>query len=153
MRVEADHFVMLGSAGMAGSVDGAQSLGVPNGQVFASQGHHDGWAPTGQAVSQRQDPTSPSFGAHVFSSEAGVDSSGNRLDEITQHGPFAPGDRRESHSYLDANTTALYNTALATSGRGDEIPVGGSPADRLAQQAQDRMQDLIESGTLWSPGR
>ena len=75
-QARADHLVMLGSAGIANSIPNAQALNVPEGEVFATQGHHDAWAPTGQAVSQSQDPTAPSFGAHDFSSESAVDDEG-----------------------------------------------------------------------------
>jgi hypothetical protein len=147
----ADHFVMLGSAGIPASIEDSHSLEVPLGQVFASQGHHDGWAPTGQALSQRQDPTAPSFRAHVFSSETGEDEEGNRLNEVTQHGPLGSKLSPGSYSYFDLNTSALNNTALATSGRSAEIPMGGTPSERLALQLEDRAKDIILRKSPWSP--
>jgi len=41
------------------------------------------------------------------------------LRGVDKHGPF--GDGSTTYSYLDANTTAQYNTAMATVGRGDEV--------------------------------
>ncbi|MFF1573611.1 alpha/beta hydrolase [Leifsonia sp. NPDC058292] len=145
-----DHFVMLGSAGISTTIDSAAALNVPLGEVFASQAHHDGWAPTGQALSGRQDPTAPGFDTEVFSSEAAVDAHGKELYEVTQHGPFgAPGDP-ESRSYFDRNTTSLYNTALVTTGRGAATISGGTPADRLALQSRDRLVDWMTKGIPWA---
>jgi hypothetical protein len=152
-QARADHLVMLGSAGIANSIPNARALNVPDGEVFATQGHHDAWATTGQSVSQRQDPTAPAFGAHDFSSERGVDDQGQPLNEVTQHGPFAPSDAPGKHSYLDNNTTAMYNTAKATMGKGSTMPVGGTPAERLSLQVQDRIDDLFRTGTPWAPAR
>jgi hypothetical protein len=149
-EARADRLVMLGSAGIADSIPSAKALNVPGGEVFATQGHHDAWAPTGQAVSQRQDPTAPSFGAHDFSSESAVDDNGRELHEVTQHGPFAPSDAVGKYSYLDTNTAAMYYAAKATTGQGSEIPVGGTPAERLSLQLQDRVEDLFTRGTPWA---
>ncbi|WP_324289897.1 alpha/beta hydrolase [Microbacterium sp. SL75] len=122
----ADHVVLLGSAGVDNQVDNVADLNVPPGQVFASQARHDGWAPVGQITSYvvldgRVDPTATSFGAREFSSEAGIAPGGETLRAVDKHGPF--GDGSETFSYFDANTTAQFNTALATTGRGDEVIV------------------------------
>jgi hypothetical protein len=147
----ADHLVMLGSAGVPNQIGDASDLNVPAGEVFATQGHHDGWAPTGQVISQRQDPTEPSFGAHVFSSETSFDDRGSKLNEVTQHGPFAPRGSVGEYSYLDENTTAMHATVMAITGHGSEIPVGGTPAERLSLQLQDRAQGLVRTATGWAP--
>lgn len=125
-RAHADHVVLLGSAGVDSRVDNVADLDVPSGQVFASQARHDGWAPIGQLTSHlvlegRVNPTTASFGAHDFSSEAAVAPSGEVLRAVDKHGPL--GDGSETSSYFDVNTTAQYNTALATTGRGDEVIV------------------------------
>ncbi|MFF1878598.1 alpha/beta hydrolase [Leifsonia sp. NPDC058230] len=151
MSASADHLVMLGSAGVPNQIDDADSLKVPRGEVFASQGHRDGWAPTGQVISQRQDPTAPSFGAHTFSSEASFDDSGSKLNEVSQHGLFAPSASDGEYGYLDPNTTAMRSTVLATMGHGSEIPVGGTPDERSSLQAQDRAKDLMRTVFGWAP--
>jgi hypothetical protein len=125
-QAHADHVVMLGSAGVDSQIDNVADLNVPPGQVFASQARHDGWAPVGQFTSHvvfdgRVDPTAASFGAHEFSSEASTAPDGATLRAVDKHGPF--GDGSETVSYFDANTTAQFNTALATTGRGDEVIV------------------------------
>jgi hypothetical protein len=137
-NAHADHVVLLGSAGIADSVPNASALQVPDGQVFASQGHHDGWAVVGQGLSGRADPTAASFGAHDFSSENGVDDRGDPLHAITQHGPLVHSNGSDSYSYFDNNTTAQYNAAKATMGLGGDIPVGDTPGERLLLQAEDR---------------
>ncbi|MDQ1129710.1 alpha/beta hydrolase [Microbacterium sp. SORGH_AS_0888] len=123
-QAHADHVVLLGSAGVDSQVDNVADMDVPPGQVFVSQARHDGWAPVGQFTSQvvfqgRIDPTDASFGAHEFSSETATAPSGEALRAVDKHGPF--GDGSTTFSYLDPNTTAQYNTALATTGRGDEV--------------------------------
>ncbi|MDZ5143998.1 alpha/beta hydrolase [Microbacterium testaceum] len=123
-EAHADHVVLLGSAGVDSQVDNAAAMNVPPGQVFASQADHDGWAPIGQFTSRvvgdgRVDPTQASFGAHEFSSEAATTPSGEVLRAVDKHGPF--GDGSTTFSYLDPNTTAQYNTALATVDRGDDV--------------------------------
>jgi uncharacterized protein YukE len=150
-QASADHLVMLGSAGIPNTIANAEALNVPSGEVFASQGHHDAWAATGQAGSRRQDPTGLSFGAHDFTSEQSVDDQGRRLHEITQHGPFAPHGQSGKYSYFDRNTSAMYNTAKAAMGLGSDLPVQGTPAERLAQQSQDRAMDALTKGTPWAP--
>jgi uncharacterized protein YukE len=147
----ADHLVMLGSAGVPSQIGNAGDLNVSPGEVFATQGHHDAWASTGQVISQRQDPTESSFGAHTFSSEASVDDSGSKLHEITQHGPFAPPGDAGGFGYLDRNTTALRFTLMATTGHGSEIPIGGTPDERFSLQAEDRRNDVMRIVTEWLP--
>lgn len=123
----AGNVVLLGSAGIANTVPAAATLHVPAGQVFASQGAHDEWAPIGQTLSGRGDPTDPAFGAHVFSSEDIV-VGGDELDGITQHGPFGG---KDGVSYFDNLSSAQYATAKATMGQGDDLPYFGTPTDRL----------------------
>jgi len=123
-QAHADHVVLLGSAGVDSQVDNVADMDVPPGQVFASQADHDGWARIGQTTAwvvgqPRIDPTTPSFGAHEFSSEAATTPSGEALRAVDKHGPF--GDGSTTYSYLDPNTTAQYNAALATVGSGGEV--------------------------------
>lgn len=123
----AGNLVLLGSAGITPTAPVAPVLNVPSGQVFASQGTHDGWAPIGQGLSGRTDPTDPGFGAHTFTSEA-TTIDGHELEGITQHGPFGSDG---GVSYLDNLSSAQYGTAKATMGEGDSLPHAGTPSDRL----------------------
>jgi hypothetical protein len=131
-RSRADHAVLLGSAGIATRLPTARSLGVPDGQVFATQGSHDGWAPVGQIISGRLDPTADRFGAHVFSSESTVDEAGRPLEAVAQHGPLAHTDDGDRYSYLDDGTSAQYGFAQAAVGRGAALPRGGTPVERMS---------------------
>ncbi|TDQ03358.1 MULTISPECIES: alpha/beta hydrolase [unclassified Leifsonia] len=128
--VSAGHVVLLGSAGVAGSVPSAAALHVPGGEVYAAEGVRDEWAAKGRLLSGRIDPTSPGFGAHTFTAES-TTLDGSTLEGITKHGPFGNGPKNpDSYSYLDSRTSAQYATAMATMGRGQEIPTGGTPQDR-----------------------
>ncbi len=132
-QAHADHVVLLGSAGVDNRVDNVADMNVPPGQVFASQAEHDGWAPVGQFTSRmvgdaRVDPTTPSFGARTFTSEATMAPTGAALRAVDKHGPF--GDGSSTFSYLDPNTTAHYNTALAITDRGDEV-IAAAPQPSL----------------------
>ncbi|SEH93969.1 MULTISPECIES: alpha/beta hydrolase [unclassified Leifsonia] len=128
--VSAGHVVLLGSAGISGSIPSAAALHVPGGEVYAAQGVRDEWAGLGQFGSGRTDPTSSGFGAHPFSAE-NTSLDGQALKGITKHGPFGDGSNDSgSYSYLDNLTSAQYSTAMATMGRGQEVPVGGTPLDR-----------------------
>lgn|GEM_PF-3534187 len=128
--VSAGHVVLLGSAGVSTSVASAAALHVPDGEVYAAQGVNDGWAVVGQTVSGRTDPTSPGFGAHPFSAED-TSLDGVALEGITKHGPFGNGPKNpDAYSYFDIRTSAQYATAMATMGRGQEIPTGGTPQGR-----------------------
>ncbi|MEV7756870.1 alpha/beta hydrolase [Microbacterium sp. NPDC089180] len=138
-RAAADHLVLLGSAGIAKQVGSASDLNVPEGQVFASQAQLDGWAPVGQALSQRIDPTSSEFGARVFLSDA-VTVDGRVLFAVGKHGPFGTESMLDA-SYLTSNTTAMYNAALATMGDGERLILGGTPGDRI-----------ISNGKTWEGG-
>lgn len=138
-RAEADHLVLLGSAGIANQVGNASHLNVPEGQVFASQAQLDGWAPVGQALSQRIDPTSSNFEARVFSSEA-TTVDGRTLFGVGKHGPFG-SESMLNASYLTSNTTAMYNAALATMGDSERLILGGTPEDRI-----------ISNGKKWEGG-
>jgi hypothetical protein len=128
-RTSADHLVLLGSAGIPKSVGGAAAMNVPAGEVFASQAEHDGWAPIGQSLSGRVDPTSAGFGAHVFSSEDWT-LNGVALSGVTRHGPFGDSSAGEV-SYLDGLSTPLTVTAMISTGRGRQVPEGGTPVDRM----------------------
>lgn len=143
-QARADHVVLLGSAGVSDRVNDSSSLFVPPGEVFASQGHHDAWAPIGQAVSGRTDPTTALFGAHAFNSENGVDDNGRPLEAVTQHGPLADPKKPYTFSYLDANTSAQFNTAKATMGNGASLAVADTPSQRAKLQAEDRLRDAQE---------
>jgi hypothetical protein len=128
--VTAGHVVLLGSAGIATSIPSAAALHVPGGEVFAAEGVKDEWAGLGRFGSGRTDPTSPGFGAHPFSAEA-TSLDGVALEGITQHGPRVNSQKNpDSYSYLDNLTSTQYGTAMATMGRGQEIPTGGTPQDR-----------------------
>nr|WP_246298258.1 alpha/beta hydrolase [Leifsonia soli] len=128
--VTAGHVVLLGSAGIAGTIPSAAALHVPGGEVYAAEGVQDEWAKWGRANPGRVDPTSPGFGAHTFTAEDTV-LDGVELKGITQHGPFGNSpETPDSYSYLDNRTSAQYGTAMATMGRGQEIPSGGTPLDR-----------------------
>ncbi|GAB3581982.1 hypothetical protein GCM10027406_24160 [Leifsonia lichenia] len=136
--VSAGHVVFLGSAGVATSIPSAATLHVPGGEVYAAQGVKDGWAVIGQKLSGRTDPTSPDFGAHPFSAEASS-LDGVALEGITKHGPFGNGPTNpDAYSYLDNRTSAQYATAMATMGRGQEVPTGGTPQDRSTPNPQPR---------------
>ncbi|MFF7682451.1 alpha/beta hydrolase [Microbacterium sp. NPDC007973] len=135
-QARADHLVLLGSAGVSDQVRSAADLNVPPGQVFASQGMKDEWAPVGQGLSFRSDPTNATFGAHTFGSErATID--GVRLDGITNHGPTGGG--ASGLSYLDPGTSSFRCTAMASMGRGNDIAAEG-----------DALQRQIASGGVFS---
>lgn len=131
----AGNLVMLGSAGVSG-VPVAGALNVPLGQVFATQGTSDEWAPLGQLLSGRTDPTSPGYGARVFTSE-GTTIDGRDLAGVTGHGPIGT---EEAPSYLNGLTASQYATALATMGRGDELAQAGSPDDRFGWRTEERIR-------------
>lgn len=136
-QTHVDHLVLLGSAGAPHSTSWSVALDVPPGEVFASQSRHDGWAPTGQWLSRRVDPTDPAFGAFVFSSEEGVADDGSTLRGVSKHGPNGNGDQSKQLSYFDPDTTSLYNTAKITVGRGDELTRGGGPLERAAENLNE----------------
>jgi hypothetical protein len=73
----------------------------------------------GQTFSLRSDPRDPRFHARTFSSGRAV-VAGEELDPVTKHGPLTD-EASDDHSYFDKNTTALWNTALATEGKEDEF--------------------------------
>jgi hypothetical protein len=131
-EVSVGHVVLLGSAGVANEVASAGALHVPGGEVFAAEGAKDEWAGPGQFLSRRTDPTNPAFGAHTFSAENTV-LDGITLEGITKHGPFGNSQKNpDSYSYLDNLTSAQYGSAMATMGRGQDLPVSGTPLDRSA---------------------
>nr|WP_154097023.1 alpha/beta hydrolase [Microbacterium testaceum] len=128
-HANADHLVLLGSAGVSDGIDAATDLKVPDGEVYATQSMKDGWAPVGQGLSQRTDPTEESFGARTFWSERSV-VGGERLDGVHSHGPIGVGP--QAPSYLDSGSIALRYAAMASMGAGEDIPEGG---DSLARHA------------------
>jgi hypothetical protein len=130
----AGSLVLLGSAGVSGGAPVAGALNVLNGQVYATQAVADEWAPIGQLLSGRQDPTSFGYGAHVFSSES-TTIDGQKLEGVTSHGPFGGSG---GTSYLDDQSSAQYATAQATMGKGSEIPFGGTPLDRFGVRSGKR---------------
>jgi pimeloyl-ACP methyl ester carboxylesterase len=145
--VGAGNVVLLGSAGIENNITRANTLHVPEGQVFASEGNNDGWATVGQQMSGRQDPTAPIFGAHDLSSEAET-AKGQHLHAVTQHGPLAYGPGHlNSYSYLDNNTTAQYNTATATMGHGAALPMAAyTPQDRVVIAGEKNTANALNSG-------
>lgn len=132
----AGNVVLLGSAGITGDAPTAVTLNVPDDQVFATQAVADEWAPIGQIISGRQDPTSPGFGAHVFTSES-TTIDGRELDGVTTHGPFGGED---GTSYLDKYSSALSATAIATMGRGAELAEQGTPGDRFTRRTEESLR-------------
>lgn len=132
--VAVDHVALLGSAGVAPAIPDSSALQVPNGEVYASQSTHDGWAPIGQYFSGRTDPTESSFDSHVFSSEATI-IDGKEYRGVASHGPFGSGP--QSLSYLDANSSAQRYAAMVAVGRGAEIPVWGDPDQRDERKLED----------------
>ncbi|MEV7873221.1 alpha/beta hydrolase [Microbacterium sp. NPDC089188] len=136
-KVPVDHLVLLGSAGVSDEVTNASELRVPAGEVYASQSTKDGWAPVGQGLSFRADPTSSEFGAHPFSSE-GVLVDGEQTLPVGMHGPFSGQDGRVS--YLDANSAALKSAAMISVGRGSELPERGTPEDRVTWRVEAEMR-------------
>lgn len=133
-QAEADHLVMLGSAGISGEVGDASTLNVPEGQVFSSQSRRDEWAPIGQVLSGRTDPTSGGFGASVFSSESAV-VEGKELLAVSKHGPIGAETAADA-SYFTSNTTSMYNTALATMGNDERLVLGGTAEDRAVRNGK-----------------
>lgn len=132
----AGNVVLLGSAGITSDAPTAATLNVPLGEVYATQAVADEWAPIGQNISGRQDPTAPGFGAHVFTSES-TTIDGRQLDGVTTHGPFGGED---GTSYLDRKSSALSATAKATMGHGAELPDQGTPQDRGRQRADETLR-------------
>ncbi len=133
-RADADHLVLLGSAGIADDVVDSSDLHVPEGQVFASQARRDEWAPIGQVFSHRTDPTSTVFGARVFSSESAV-VDGTQFWAVSKHGPIGTEVAWDA-SYFTRNTTALHNTALATIGDEQYLIMGGTAEDRAIRDGK-----------------
>lgn len=128
-RADADHLVLLGSAGVSDEIESVKDLRVPGGGVYATQAMNDGWAPVGQGLSGRTDPTTDSFGAHAFWSEH-ARLNGERFDGVHSHGPIGAGP--QSPSYLDSGSVTLRYAAMASMGLGEDIPEGG---DSLARRA------------------
>lgn len=140
-QAEADHLVMLGSAGISGDIGDASTLNVPEGQVFSSQSRRDEWAPIGQVLSGRTDPTSGKFGASVFSSESAV-VEGKELYAVSKHGPFGTETEADA-SYFTPNTTSMYNTALATMGNDGRLVLGGTAEDRAVRDGKKWGEDEL----------
>lgn len=136
-RVPVDHLVLLGSAGISDEIRDVNDLQAPAGEVFASQSTRDGWAPVGQALSLRTDPTSAEFDARPFSSEATV-VNGEKALQVDAHGPFGGGDGRVS--YFDYNSAGLKSAAMIAVGRGEELPVAGTPDDRFRWRVEADMR-------------
>nr|WP_313539030.1 alpha/beta hydrolase [Leifsonia aquatica] len=136
--VSAGNVVMLGSAGVSGGAPVAGVLNVPLGEVYATQAVADEWAPLGQFVSGRTDPTDPSYGARVFTSEA-TSIHGRDLKGVSSHGPF--GSEKEP-SYLNDFTSAQYAAAMASMGKGAELQYEGTPNDRSGLRTGNRVGGL-----------
>ncbi len=136
-RAPVDHLVLLGSAGVSDEVESVGALRVPQGEVYASQSTKDGWAPVGQGLSSRKDPTSPDFGARPFSSEESF-VNGEHTLAVGMHGPFGDGEGRDS--YFDSNSTALRSAAMIAMNRGSELPEVGTPADRFEWRVESDMR-------------
>jgi hypothetical protein len=117
-----DSFVSLGSAGIPQSVPTADAIHADH--VYAGQAQNaipglekgDEWAWRGRDGSGRLNPMDPSFGATTFNTDGvpGDDS----LHGITEH---ATGKKPTGYGYLDLKTESLNNTALATTGHGDNV--------------------------------
>jgi hypothetical protein len=127
MNVEA--FVSLGSAGIPSSIATASDLLV--GRVYAGQaqdvipaleeGDGDQWAWLGRWGSDRQNPIDPAFGATRFGTNGNLEM---ELRGVTDHStsPHAP-----EHGYLDNQTEALHNVALATTNQPERMTAHVNP--------------------------
>lgn len=130
--VHVNTFTAVASAGIPDSIPDADALHADH--VYAGQARNvipliesgDGWAATGREHSwdHHQDPTADYFGATTF----GADGSGT-LEGVTNHAVHTSS----GTGYLDMNTEALKNVALATTGQGDKMtayhPKGQTPLE------------------------
>lgn len=132
--VHVDAFVTLGSAGLPANVDSAAD--VHAGLVFSGQAqdvwaidpaHGDQWAWTGRLSPEHPiNPIDPEFGSHSFS----VAGDGT-LRAVTDHGAVTS----DEGGYLDKQTEALRNVALATTGHGNLVSPYMPPAPTPLQKA------------------
>ncbi|WP_231745502.1 alpha/beta hydrolase [Arthrobacter sp. EpRS71] len=134
-------FTMLGSAGIEKEIRSAGELHIPVGRVYITEAAGDGLAKMGRF--QRQDPRGEYFGAKVFSSEAAT-IDGIEYHGTTEHNTLVHGPGKGGYGYLDQDTTALYEAALTTTGKGDRILPGTRPQSSLPLELQ-AVEQLRES--------
>jgi hypothetical protein len=121
----ADAFAMFGSAGLEDSITSASDLGVPAGEVYATEADGDGIADIGREWfgNDRLDPSTDSgFGATPFGSDGtgsyeGTDDHGMLLSESSGG---------KENGYMDQRTESLHNMALIGLGEGGSVTGGGS---------------------------
>jgi hypothetical protein len=140
-QVGVDSVAMLGSAGL--TVDSVDALRVPDDEVYAAESpgqtvtmtpsnrtsygtypgatEYDPWAPIGRWLSGRTNPDE-AFGATRFS-VAGTDTLEASHGHDSNPGTVNPDGSftSEGDGYLSAKTESLYNVALITTGRGNEV--------------------------------
>jgi len=140
-----DSFVTVGSAGLPTWIDSASRLNV--GAVYSGQARNvmpflenqggDQWAWTGRtSTSHPIDPTSSEFGGNAFGADGD-----NGMHPVTDHGVLVESGK--GWGYLNSGTEALFNAALATTGKGDEV----TPAVEKGLTDQQTMwRDVMLSG-------
>lgn len=140
-----DTFVTIGSAGLPSWIDSASRLNV--GAVYSGQARNvmpflenqqgDQWAWTGRtSTSHPVDPTSSGFGGNAFGADGD-----NGMYPVTDHGVLV--DSGKGWGYLNSGTESLFNAALATTGKGDEV----TPAVEKGLTDQQTMwRDVMLSG-------
>ncbi len=118
----ADRLVMLGSPGIAETVDHVSDLAVPPEQVYATRAAKDITALLGILGSQHFgdeniDPLNPSFGSRVFSSD------GTTITErVDDHDMLLSEETNgEKHGYMDIKSDSLRDMALIGVGHEKEI--------------------------------
>src|SRR5690606_16017396 len=121
----ADAFAMFGSAGLEDSITSASDLGVPAGEVYATEADGDGIADIGREWfgNDRLDPSTDSgFGATRF----GSDGTGS-YEGTDDHGMLrSESSGGKENGYRDQRTESLHNMALIGLGEGGSITGGGS---------------------------
>lgn len=140
-----DTFVTIGSAGLPSWIDSASRLNV--GAVYSGQARNvmpflenqqgDQWAWTGRtSTSHPVDPTNSGFGGNAFGADGD-----NGMYPVTDHGVLV--DSGKGWGYLNSGTESLFNAALATTGKGDEV----TPAVEKGLTDQQTMwRDVMLSG-------
>lgn len=140
-----DTFVTIGSAGLPSWIDSASRLNV--GAVYSGQARNvmpflenqqgDQWAWTGRtSTSHPVDPTNSGFGGNAFGADGD-----NGMYPVTDHGVLV--DSGKGWGYLNGGTESLFNAALATTGKGDEV----TPAVEKGLTDQQTMwRDVMLSG-------
>ena len=154
-----DSAVFYGSAGIdPEAARSAADLNVRSGEVYATLGRADKVAPLGIAGSQfgdpRLSPSSETWGAKVFSSEAAV-VDGEELRGNGGHGgegtTVGAGvtETEKGAGYLDRDTVSLRYIAAASSGGGGEVElIPESDTDADISRLREHGENLY-----YAPGR